>query len=140
MRSAVGSLTAVGLILGMGIFMSGCEGDSSSTTPAAEPTTTTATPALVAPTQIAPANGESINHFPRSTTLVWSTVPGAAKYGVEVEYTDGTWHSLTSATPTDPTYTFNFVGMQTGRWRVWAIDADNNAGPKSGWFEFTYTI
>lgn len=136
MRSLVAGMMVAGLLAAAGISMCGCEGggdDDSSTS-------TSTTTALVAPTQTSPSNGESLNHFPRSTTLVWGAVDGAVKYGVEVEYNDGSWNGLVSATPTNPTYTFNFIGMQPGRWRVWAIDADGNEGPKSGWFEFTYTI
>jgi hypothetical protein len=36
-------------------------------------------------------------------------------------------------------YTFEFVGAQPGRWRVWAVDAGGKEGPKTGWWEFTFT-
>jgi hypothetical protein len=36
-------------------------------------------------------------------------------------------------------YTFDYVGAQPGRWRVWAIDTSTGAqSPKSGWWEFEY--
>jgi eukaryotic-like serine/threonine-protein kinase len=137
MRSMVAGLMVVGLFLAVGMFTTGCDNGSSSDSTSAA---TTNAPALVAPTQIAPANGESLDHFPRSTTLVWSSVDGAVKYGVEVEYNDGSWHGLVDTTVANPTHTFNFIGMNPGRWRVWAIDSDGNEGPKTGWFEFKYTI
>jgi hypothetical protein len=37
-------------------------------------------------------------------------------------------------------WTFDFVGAQPGRWRVWAISSTGSPGPKSGWWTFTYTI
>jgi len=37
------------------------------------------------------------------------------------------------------TYTFNFVGAQPGRWRVWAVNGSGMPGSKSGWREFRFT-
>ncbi len=145
MRKLLAVLVAFGLVWAIGTFMPGCDDGDTTTTTTVAPgtTTTTGAAALVAPTQISPANGLSISHFPRTTTLVWSSVAGAAKYGVETQYDDaGTWKALSAgtATPTNPTLTFDFIGAQKGRWRVWAIDSSNIDGPKTGWFEFTYTL
>ncbi|MBW2039980.1 MAG: hypothetical protein JRI46_10405 [Deltaproteobacteria bacterium] len=104
---------------------------------------------LSAPRQISPANGAVFTHFPRTTTLRWSAVPGAASYTVEIDCynccqankwcTDvgRTWKVVTNLTTTS--YTFDFVGAQPGRWRVWAVGAGGQKGPKTGWWEFRYT-
>jgi hypothetical protein len=101
-----------------------------------------------APVQISPKNGTVFEHYPRKTPLRWQTVAGASNYSVEVDCyhccaTDNwctdvgqTWRTFTSIG--DNTYTFEFVGAQMGRWRVWGIDANGNAGPGSGWWEFEY--
>ena len=36
-------------------------------------------------------------------------------------------------------YSFEFVGAQPGRWRVWAVDAVGRNSPKSSWYKFRYT-
>jgi hypothetical protein len=100
------------------------------------------------PVQISPQNGTVFDHYPRTTTLRWNTVAGASSYSVEVDCyhccvadnwcTDvgEEWSTYTGVR--DNTYTFNFVGAQPGRWRVWAIDSVGNAGTRSEWWEFEY--
>jgi hypothetical protein len=39
----------------------------------------------------------------------------------------------------DTVHTFEHVGAQPGRWRVWAVDAAGTSGPKTGWWQFDYT-
>ncbi len=104
---------------------------------------------LVAPTQLSPADGSVFSNYPRTTTLKWSTVTGAASYAVEIDCyhccqanqwcTDvgKTWVVVPNLVTTS--YTFDFVGAQPGRWRVWATDANGQASPKSGWWGFKYT-
>lgn len=96
---------------------------------------------MLAPQQIAPMNGEVFSHFPRRTTLQWQAVAGAARYKIEVEYKGGgKWYTLLRPRLVSGTqYTFDFVGAQPGRWRVWAVDAQGHEGPKSGWWEFRFT-
>jgi hypothetical protein len=36
-------------------------------------------------------------------------------------------------------YTFNFVGAQPGRGRVWAVNGSGMPGAKSGWRQFGFT-
>jgi hypothetical protein len=36
-------------------------------------------------------------------------------------------------------YTFDWVGAQPGRWRVWAVDAKGHAGARSDWSYFAYS-
>jgi hypothetical protein len=47
------------------------------------------------------------------------------------------WYVIPRITGTS--YNFNFVGKQPGRWRVWAVSATGEGGPKSGWWTFEYT-
>lgn len=104
---------------------------------------------LTAPNQVSPAAGAVFNNFPRTTTLQWSSVPGAASYTVEVDCyhccQQNRWCSdvggQTRVAPnlSQTRYTFDFVGAQPGRWRVWAVDSNGNAGPKSNWRTFRYT-
>jgi tetratricopeptide (TPR) repeat protein len=99
-----------------------------------------------APNLLSPAPGTVFGHFPRDTMLVWSEVPGAASYVVEWDYkgTDA-WASEQRGTQgalirtSQPVANFKFIGAQTGRWRVWAVDAAGLPGPKSDWREFSYT-
>jgi hypothetical protein len=101
--------------------------------------------AFAVPKLFSPAAGASFEHFPRTTTVAWSEVPGAAAYIVEWDFKDDQgWNSersgaLATLRATEPVATFQFVGAQPGRWRVWAVDADGGAGPKSEWREFRYT-
>jgi hypothetical protein len=110
-------------------------------------------PGLTAPAQQSPADGSVFNIFPRTTTLVWAPVSGAVKYVAEVDCLlccGANWCANTgpqgpgsayglSGDLTTTSYTFGFVGAQSGRWRVWAVDAANREGPKSAWSGFRYT-
>jgi hypothetical protein len=100
--------------------------------------------------KLSPRNGSEFTHYPRTTTLKWSSVSSAASYTVEIDCynccmanrwcTDigRTWQVVPDIRATS--YTFDFVGAQPGRWRVWAVDASGQASLKSGWWYFTYTI
>ena len=107
---------------------------------------------LPAPPQLAPEDGATYNHYPRSTKLEWSPVDGAVSYSVEIDYCQGGRgkrecvdpHLLTlKSNPsmqgvTGTEYQFRFIGAQPGRWRVWAIDKDGREGFKSPWRLFFY--
>jgi hypothetical protein len=105
----------------------------------------TVTVPLRAPTQLSPPDGSVFDHYPRTTTLKWEPVQGAVKYGWEVDYSWGVWCSETpgcrhsSGSVEATSHTFNFVGAQPGRWRVWGVDANGSNGLKSGWWGFRYT-
>jgi hypothetical protein len=100
---------------------------------------------LATPTQVSPPSGKVFNRYPRQTTLRWEEVPGAASYTVEIDYFAANWITDSGKTYiiapnlTDTSYTFNFVGAQPGRWRVWAVGPTGQESPKSGWWEFSYT-
>ena len=104
---------------------------------------------LSAPIQVSPKKGTVFNHYPRKTKLTWRPVRGARSYTVEIDCyqccqknkwcTDvgRTWKVESNLRTTS--FTFDFVGAQPGRWRVWAVDAGGKEGYKSGWWEFRYT-
>jgi hypothetical protein len=100
---------------------------------------------LGTPVPLTPANGSVRNNFPRTTTLTWSSVSGASQYGVEIQFCQSADFSdcrdLLITTTQAAAYTFDFVGAQPGRWRVWAIDgATGRASSVSSWFTFSYTL
>ncbi len=102
---------------------------------------------LSAPVQLSPASGTVFNNYPRTTTVTWSAVPGAASYTVQVYYYQPGDTTCSGGAPnyltpniTGTSYTFNFVGAQPGCWRVWAVDAAGRQGSSSAWWEFSYTI
>lgn len=95
---------------------------------------------LEKPTQISPANGQVFDHYPRKTTLEWKAVLGATTYVIEIGYKSGNkWISYSPRSTNKTSYTFNFVGAQPGRWRVWAVGAGGQESPKTNWWEFRYT-
>lgn len=102
-----------------------------------------------APTPLSPDNGKVFNNFPRTTTLSWKPVTGAVSYIVELDCMGccaaGKWcnevgktYQLKADIPRT-SYTFDWVGAQKGRWRVWAKKSDGKVTAKSGWREFSYT-
>jgi hypothetical protein len=109
--------------------------------------TTTSTPTRSAnvPQQLSPPDGTVFTNYPRTTTLRWSGVPGAATYAVEIQYcvpagcASGAAPEGSVQHVTTTEYTFDFAGAQPGRWRVWAVDATGQEGPKSDWWGFKYT-
>jgi TonB family protein len=104
-------------------------------------------PAMAAPALLSPANDAVFHAFPRTLTLEWTPVKGAARYGVEIDcygccaahqYCSELGRTFRLVTTDGPSYTFDFVGDQPGKWRVWAISADSVAGPPSEWRQFTF--
>jgi len=104
---------------------------------------------LPAPQQISPPDGAVFRHYPRRTTLRWRAVPGAVSYTVEIDCyhccqsnkwcreVGRAWKVIPNIQGTS--YTFQFVGAQPGRWRVWAVDALGRPGIKSPWWHFRYS-
>ena len=108
---------------------------------------------LAPPRPLSPENGAVFNHYPRTTRLEWSAVPGAVSYAVELEVcqpggSDGTEcrdPQLLQIRGNPPlsgiegtSYEFLFIGAQPGRWRVWAVDANGRMGARSTWSQFIY--
>lgn len=127
------------LVSPVGLLLLSCGASPSSPSPGAA-SGPPATPAL-----LAPANRTVFDHYPRTTTLVWTSVPGAVAYQVEVEFcqppecVDGETAPLVYDGASIPTYTFEFVGRQPGRWRISAIGANGLRSPKTGWWIFYYS-
>jgi hypothetical protein len=103
-------------------------------------------PTMAAPVQLAPANGAVLNAFPRTTTVTWNPTPRAIAYIVQWEYRTGsTWSGEQRDFPdyesmvSRPSFTFNFVGAQEGRWRVWPVNIEGLRGTPSEWRTFRYT-
>ena len=133
----------------------------------ARPASAAAAPELAAPAPTAPADGAFFDRTPRTTTLRWQSVQGAAQYRLEIEHcapngaaADGrvatgamcsqycdaygergdcgyVADNTVDTSATD--YTFEFGGAYPGRWRVSAIDTAGQPGPPSAWSEFAYT-
>ncbi len=105
------------------------------------PTPTPTSPRLAAPVLVSPADHSVFDFYPRTTRLVWKPVNGARSYGVEIQAYYEKWFSRQAEgfIETDSTeYTFNFGGMNPGRWRVWAIGPNGEEGERSLWWEFEY--
>jgi hypothetical protein len=102
----------------------------------------TAPSTLPAPVQTSPANGQVFTTFPRTTTLRWQPVSGAARYNVliQCDICGATpWETWQDVTVTGTSHTFDWVGAQSGRWRVTAIAPDGTRGTPSGFRTFRYT-
>lgn len=106
---------------------------------------------LEAPTLLSPGNLTIFNHFPRTTSLLWSSVSGAAIYQLQVDYgwncsaidaclnwsgENEYYDRLLEQT----FFVFDFVGAQPGRWRVRAIDSNGKLGLWSQYRYFKFTI
>src|SRR5262249_10335516 len=119
--------------------------------PAPEPTSRRPTPVTLKPRHrpnwslrncLPRRTGGVLNEFLRKTKATWAPVPDAATYKVEVEYqdADSQWHPNSLAAESKSTEReFEFVGAQPGRWRVCAVDASGQEGPKSEWRTFRYS-
>jgi hypothetical protein len=95
-----------------------------------------------APVHLSPRNGIILTDFPRTATLTWRAVPGAARYDVEVECLHcavvGQWNPVANATVTQPNHTFTFPGDNDGRWRVTAIATNGTRGATSVFWTFKF--
>jgi TIR domain-containing protein len=95
---------------------------------------------LIAPTLLSPADGTRFHHYPRTATLAWEKVEGARFYKVEIQFQSTGWAPYGQVKSVrGTTHTFDFVGAQPGRWRIWAVDAEGKEGPKSRWWGFYFT-
>ncbi len=96
--------------------------------------------ALMAPHLLLPLDGTEFANPLRRTTLQWEPSPGAASYVVETAYDDGgEWHPYPAVEVKATSYTFNFIGAQAGRWRVWPVNINGAPGNPSEWRTFRYT-
>lgn len=102
-----------------------------------------------------PGHAEAINvvhsipYVPRRTVAEWQPVKGAISYVLETDCyhccrpdrwcTDvgSGWKIEKGLSGTR--HSFDWVGSQPGRWRVWSIDAEGRASPKSAWTHFDWS-
>jgi hypothetical protein len=90
---------------------------------------------------VRPANGALFFHYPRTTTLTWRAVAGAAQYQVDLQCdTCGStpWAPWGGTTTSATSYGFTWVGDNQGRWRVTAIAPDGTRGSSSDWWYFRF--
>ena len=118
-------------------------GVATSKSPSKSITTTTAsTIAEMAPRLTAPAPNQVLSGFPRHTVFQWTAVPMARTYRLEVQYcdmSDANCIAYPVQTTSDTTGTVDFIGAQPGRWRVTALDANQQAGRTTAWRFFSYS-
>lgn len=100
---------------------------------------------LPAPKLIAPPDNARFDGYPRRVTCKWEAVPGASSYLLEWDYMDrGAWNAEAQGIPgtalatTGTEYTFDFVGAQPGRWRVWPVNLSGQRGNPSEWRTFRF--
>jgi hypothetical protein len=100
------------------------------------------------------ADSFNFDIYPRTTTLAWNPVRGAATYYVVVDFGNGSatnpfctvpadcglWTQFFTATTPDLSATMSFVGQQPGRWRVFARDASGQVISTSPYVYFAYQI
>jgi hypothetical protein len=93
------------------------------------------------PVLVSPEDMTYLYHYPRATTLAWKPMTGATSYKVYREYLSGSvWVAYPTVTVTginNTSYTFNFVGDQTCRWRVVAFNG-TTPSTTSVWRRFMY--
>jgi len=98
---------------------------------------------------ISPRNHSVFNHYPRTTTLRWRGVSNVEYYIVQIDCFhccqtnrwcyDVNRRGLKQVRVYNTKYTFNFVGAQSGRWRVWGILRNGRKTSKTAWQYFKYT-
>jgi hypothetical protein len=98
--------------------------------------------ASTTPHLLSPDANAVLNDYPRLTNFSWASVPGAASYRFELEFGDPsgqTWTPYSPVIVTSPSSTVDFIGAQPGRWRVTALDANQQPDQTTDWRIFTYT-
>jgi eukaryotic-like serine/threonine-protein kinase len=112
------------------------------------PTPQAAVPAALIPSPIEPPDGSIFTHHPRTLHFRWSTAPQAVFYSIEIDCfhccvkdrwcSDAQGRGYVVQNLTQPAYEFEFWGDQAGRWRVWAVNAHSQPGPRSPWSGFSF--
>jgi hypothetical protein len=94
-------------------------------------------PRALAPRLVSPANGAKFGQYP-TLTLVWTSVPGAIAYQVEVRVLPLDyimWYSMS-----EPNFDLDFhIQGSSARWRVWAVLPEGLRTPPSSWRNFRVT-
>lgn len=102
-------------------------------------------PPVAIPRLLSPPDQTTFYHYPRTVTLAWEAVPNANGYKVQIQFYENNtdspprWSDFGPIVNTNATtYTFDFIGAQPGRWRIWAVDANGREGLKSDWWSFFF--
>jgi hypothetical protein len=89
------------------------------------------------------------DYRPRTTRISWGNVQGADSYSLEIDCFEccregrwcsedrGQWKVVTGVRTTS--YSFDWVGAQRGRVRIWGVNAAGRKGRKSPWTPFEYS-
>ncbi|HXM44945.1 MAG TPA: energy transducer TonB [Bryobacteraceae bacterium] len=100
---------------------------------------------LPSPKPISPPDRATFDAYPRHLTCRWGASPGAVSYLLEWDYMAGdAWHAESQGIPgtahevTATETTFDFVGAQPGRWRVWPVNGNGQRGNPSEWRTFRF--
>jgi TonB family protein len=97
------------------------------------------------PVLLEPADQADFNRYPRTTVCRWKPVEGAKSYLFQWDYYSDGWNSEVhkmgdfGTMVTETEMTFDFVGAQPGRWRVWPFNAKGERGVPSEWRIFRYS-
>ncbi len=102
-------------------------------------------PSLAAPKLVSPADHALFDGYPRRVTCRWEASPGATLYLLEWDYMyHDVWNTEYQGIPGTAYSTanledsFEFVGAQPGRWRVWPVNQGGQRGNPSEWRTFRY--
>jgi hypothetical protein len=100
---------------------------------------------LPAPQLISPPDRALFDGYPRRVRCKWEVSPGAVSYLLEWDYMDrDAWNAEYQGVPgaaiiaTGVEETFNFIGAQPGRWRVWPVNGSGQRGNPSEWRTFRF--
>jgi TonB family protein len=100
---------------------------------------------LPAPKPVAPNDKAMFDGYPRHVTCKWEASPGAVAYLLEWDYMyHDVWHAEAEGMPgaayevAGTETSFDFVGAQSGRWRVWPVNGSGQRGNPSEWRTFRY--
>jgi TonB family protein len=100
---------------------------------------------LPAPKLISPPDHAIFDSYSRRLTCKWEASPGAVSYLLEWDYMyRDAWHAESEGVPgaayevTATETTFDFVGAQPGRWRVWPVNSNGQRGNPSEWRTFRF--
>jgi TonB family protein len=100
---------------------------------------------LPGPKLISPPDQAVFDNFTRQLTCRWEASPGAVSYLLEWDYMyRDVWHAEAEAMPgtayevAGTETSFEFVGAQPGRWRVWPVNSSGQRGIPSEWRTFRF--
>jgi len=134
-----------------GVFELTVSGQAPENRPTLRPSLVTISPpepqdsSLPAPKPVSPPDRAIFDNYSRRLTCKWEASPGAASYLMEWDYMyRDAWHTESEGVPgaayevTATETTFDFVGSQAGRWRVWPVNINGQRGNPSEWRTFRY--